>query len=172
MALYRNGKQSQALDLMVDAYKERLYWHIRKIVISHHDTDEILQDTFVKAWRGLQNFKEAAQLYTWLYRIATNESLNFLDRKKRRNWLNFSDNHEFLSAQLHTSPIFEAHDPQEIFKQAVEKLPEKQRIVFNMRYFDEIPYEEMSEILQTSVGALKASYHHAVKKIEKFVEQQ
>ncbi|MEN9444966.1 MAG: hypothetical protein RIS47_1857 [Bacteroidota bacterium] len=169
LKLYREGRESAALNLLVNTYKTSLYWHIRKIVISHDDTDDILQDTFVKAWKGISSFRDEAKLYTWLYRIATNESLNLIQKRKRNRILPWGDKEPTLTATLSIEPVFCDADPQEVLRMAIETLPDKQRIVFNMRYFDEMPYIEMAQILQTSEGALKASYHHAVKKIEQFV---
>ncbi len=151
-------------------YKERLYWHIRKILIVHEDTDDVLQNTFVKAWKGLDNFRGESQLYTWLYRIATNESISFLNQKRNRN-MPLADTENTLSQSLYHDAYFSGDELQRQLQKAILTLPEKQRIVFNMKYFDEMPYEEMSEILGTSVGALKASYHHAMKKIKTWFEQ-
>lgn len=151
---------------IVTRYRERLYWHIRKIVIAHADTDDVLQNTFMKAWKGLETFRGEAQLYTWLYRIATNESVSFLNRKRSRQILSLEDAGALLSQSLHHDACFSGDELQLRLQEAILTLPEKQRIVFNMKYFDEMPYEEISEILGTSVGALKASYHHAVKKIK------
>lgn len=155
---------------LVNKYKERLYWHIRKIVISHDDTDDVLQNTFVKVWRSIENFREESSLYTWLYRIATNESLTFINSNKRRSFMPMNDTSEFLINNLTSEPYFEGDEIQMKLQEAILKLPEKQRIVFNMKYFDDIKYEEMSQILKTSVGALKASYHHAVKKVEEHLK--
>lgn len=155
---------------LVNKYKERLYWHIRKIVISHDDTDDVLQNTFVKVWRSVENFREESSLYTWLYRIATNESLTFINSNKRRSFMPMNDTSEFLMNNLTSDPYFDGDEIQMRLQEAILKLPEKQRIVFNMKYFDDIKYEEMSQILETSVGALKASYHHAVKKVEEHLK--
>ena len=159
-----------AFSVMTARYKERLYWHIRKIVIVHEDTDDVLQNTFLKAWKGLDTFRGEAQLYTWLYRIATNESINFLNQKRNRQMMPLEDAEYLLSRSLHHDTYFSGDELQFQLQQAILTLPEKQRIVFNMKYFDEMPYEEMSEILGTSVGALKASYHHAVRKIKEWFE--
>ncbi len=167
-------KQENTRDLafhrLVKLYQERLYWHIRKILLSHEDTDDVLQNTFVKVWKSIENFREESSLYTWLYRIATNESITFLNSKKRRNLLPLNDVSDYLMENLTSDPYFEGDKLQLKLQQAVLQLPEKQRIVFNMKYFDEMKYEDMSKILGTSVGALKASYHHAAKKIEEFIK--
>jgi RNA polymerase sigma-70 factor (ECF subfamily) len=159
-----------AFSEMVAQYRERLYWHIRKMVIVHEDADDVLQNTFLKAWKGIETFKGEAKLYTWLYRIATNESINFLNQKRDRQMIPMEDAGYLLSQSLHHDAYFSGDELQMQLQQAILKKKKKQRIVFNMRYFDEIPYENMSEILGTSVGALKATYHHAVNKIKKWFE--
>lgn len=155
---------------LVTIYQERLYWHIRKIVINHDDTDDVLQNTFVKVWRNLERFREESALYTWLYRIATNEAITFLNSKKRRNLMPLNEVSDHLMENLSSDPFFNGDDLQMKLQKAILQLPEKQRIVFNMKYFDDIKYEEMSKILDTSVGALKASFHHAVKKVEEYIK--
>jgi len=162
--------RSYAFNLIVRKYQERLYWHIRKIVISHDDSDDVIQNTFLKVWTGLERFREDSQLFTWLYRIATNEALTFLKKKRTKFFLPLVDVEQQLSSTLESSPHVNGDEIQLKLQKAILTLPEKQRLVFNMKYFDELKYEEISEILGTSVGALKASYHHAVKKIEKYVE--
>jgi RNA polymerase sigma-70 factor (ECF subfamily) len=143
-----------AFNLIIKKYQKKLYSIIRRMLINHDDTDDVLQNTFIKMWHHLDGFKEDAQLYTWLYRIATNESLTFLKKKRTRFFVPMVDVEYKLTQNL---------------QKAILKLPEKQRLVFNMKYFEEMKYEDMSEILGTSVGALKASYHHAVKKIEEYI---
>lgn len=160
------GNEEIAFNHLVKNYQERLYWHIRKIVVSHDDADDILQNTLVKVWRSLPEFRADSSLYTWLYRIATNEALSFLKQKKKRSFAPWVDVEHTMSETLESDPWFNGDEIQLRLQQAILKLPEKQRIVFNMKYFDEMKYEDMAEILKTSVGALKASYHHAVKKIE------
>ncbi len=160
------GKAEQAFKQLVLKYQERLYWHIRKIVISHEDADDVLQNTLIKVWKSLPGFRSESGLYTWLYRIATNESLTLLKQNKRRILSPWGDSAMRQSEQLEADPFFDGDEASLKLQKAILKLPEKQRLVFNMKYFDEMKYEEMSEILQTSVGALKASYHHAVKKLE------
>ncbi len=167
---FRNeSSRNFAFSLILKKYQKKLYWHIRKIVIDHDDTDDVLQETFIKTWKGLDNFKEESQLYTWLYRVATNEALGFLRKKSRANTLSIHPIEYQLSKSLESDNYFKGDEIQMKLQQAILTLPEKQRIVFNMRYFDEMPYEQMSEVLETSVGALKASYHHAAKKIEEFL---
>jgi RNA polymerase sigma-70 factor (ECF subfamily) len=146
-----------------------LYWHIRKIVIGHDDTDDVLQNTFIKVWKGLESFKGESRLYTWMYRIATNEALSLLRQKQRQRTSSIHPIEYELSRQLESDEYFTGDEIQLKLQQAILTLPEKQRLVFNMRYYDETPYEEMSEILETSVGALKASYHIAAKKIEELL---
>ncbi len=159
------GKEEQSFKQLVLKYQERLYWHIRKIVISHEDADDVLQNTLIKVWKSLPEFRSESGLFTWLYRIATNESLTLLKQKKRRAFTPWGDMEQRMADQLEADPFFDGDEASLKLQQAILKLPEKQRIVFNMKYFDEIKYEEMSGILDTSVGALKASYHHAVKKL-------
>lgn len=157
----------QGFHLLVQHYKERLYWHIRRMVTHHADSDDVLQNTFIKVYKGLPKFKRQSKLYTWLYRIATNEALTFL--KKRRHSYSIHDEDLALSRKLKADEYFEGDRAQRILQEALSILPDKQRLVFNMRYFEEMPYKDISAIVDTSVGALKASYHHAVKKIEAYV---
>lgn len=159
--------RQKAFKLLVDTYKERLYWHIRKIVISHDDSDDVLQNTFIKVFKNLNNFKGDSQLYTWMYRIATNESLSYLKSKSIRSRLNNENMHQQMVDRLQADVYFEGNDIQLKLQKAIAQLPEKQKLVFNMRYFDEIKFKDMAKILDTSEGALKASYHIAVKKIQK-----
>lgn len=152
-------------------YSERLYWHIRRLVVSHDDAHDVLQNVSIKVWKALADFREEANLYTWLYRIATNECLSFLEGQKRRASLSLSDHEGILENKLIAEKGFDARKLEWRLQQAIQSLPEKQRIVFNLRYYDEMPYEQMSQITGTSVGALKASYHHAVKKVEAFFKE-
>lgn len=156
-------------DLLVKKYQQRVYWQVRKMVIDHNDTDDLVQDIFIKIWKNLDSFREDAKLFTWIYRIATNEVLSFLNRKKRRYFLSLSSYEDHLYDKLQDDHFFTGDDIQKKFQKALLKLPPKQRLVFNMKYYEELKYNEISEILGTSVGALKASYHHAVKKIKDFV---
>jgi len=159
-----------AFNIIVQRYQERLYWHIRKLVIVHDDADDILQNTFIKVWSNLQNFRQDAQLFTWLYRIATNEALSWLNQKNKKSLFSLNTYEKTLENSLESDSYFNGDELQAKLQRAILSLPAKQRVVFNMKYFDEMKYEEMASILDTSVGALKASYHHAVKKIEKFIK--
>ncbi|MCG3164655.1 MAG: ECF RNA polymerase sigma-E factor [Bacteroidia bacterium] len=161
--------RDSAFNQILGKYQKRIYWHIRKMVIDHDDTDDILQNTFIKVWKGLDNFREDAQLYTWLYRIATNECLTFLTKKKNSNTISINDVEYGLHEKIDSEKNYTGEQIQRKLQKAILTLPEKQRLVFNMKYFDGMKYEEMSAVLDTSVGALKASYHHAVKKIEDFI---
>ncbi len=155
--------------LIVRKYQQQVYWHVRRLLTSHEDSNDITQNVFVKAWTALPNFRGESALYTWLYRIATNEALSFLSRNKSRYLVSIDDETANLGTQLKACSHFDGNKLQKEIQKAIMSLPEKQRVVFNLRYFNEMKYEEMSEILDTSVGALKASYHHAAKKIEKFL---
>lgn len=168
LAMFRSGEAEPAFRLILDKYQRKIYWHVRKIVISHDDADDVTQNTFVKVYYALSDFREDARLYTWMYRIATNEAISFLKKKKASLYTDWESVSHALSESLTEDPYFNGNQIQLKLQQALLTLPEKQRIVFNMKYFDNMKYDEMSEILETSVGALKASYHHAVKKIEKF----
>lgn len=160
----------QGLRLLMDTYQERMYWHIRGLVKNHQDTDDVLQNTFIKVYKGIQRFKEDSKLYTWLYRIATNESLTLLQRNRKKGMQSLDDDNQ-QHPQPTTGNAIPAERIQDLLAKALDQLPTKQRAVFQLRYFDELGYEDMSTITGTSVGALKASYHHAVKKIEAFVKQ-
>jgi RNA polymerase sigma-70 factor (ECF subfamily) len=159
-----------AFQTLVNKYKERLYWHIRKMVMDHDDADDILQNTFIKVWRSVDKFREESSLYTWLYRIATNESLTFINSNKRRSMMPMNDTSEFLMNNLESDVYFDGDEIQLRLQEAILRLPEKQRIVFNLKYFEEMKYEDMSQVLDTSVGALKASFHHAAKKVEEYLK--
>lgn len=168
--MYREeASRNMGLHHLIEKYQQKLYWQIRKIVIDHDDSDDVLQNTFIKVWKGLENFKEDSQLFTWLYRIATNEALTFLKQKQKRNTTSIHPIEYQLSKSIESDEYFKGDEIQLKLQQAILSLPEKQRVVFNMRYYDEMPYEKMSEVLETSVGALKASYHHAAKKVEEFL---
>ena len=156
---------------LVSEYSEQLYWQIRKMVLSHDDANDILQEVFIKAWSNIDNFRGEAKLSTWLYRIAINESITFINKMRAQNNISIDEDDSFLINQLEGDQYFDGDETQKLLQKAILTLPEKQRLVFQMKYFDEMKYEEMSEILGTSVGALKASYHHAVKKIENFFDQ-
>jgi RNA polymerase sigma factor (sigma-70 family) len=161
--------RERAFTAIIKKYQEKLYWHIRRMVVDHDDADDVLQNVFIKSWKGLDNFKENSQLYTWLYRIATNESLTFIEQQKKRSAISLSPDESTLSNKLKSDDGFDANKLEWKLQLAIQQLPEKQRVVFNLRYYDEMPYEEMSKVLETSVGALKASYHHAAKKVEEYI---
>lgn len=155
--------------LLVKRYSQPIYWHIRKIVYTHADADDITQNVFIKVFQNLSGFKRNSSLKTWIYKIATNESLNFINSAAQKKNIRSDELVIQLSSQLKDDNFFDGDEIQFKLQQAIAELPEKQRIVFNMKYFDDIKYEDMSEILETSVGALKSSYHHASKKVEKFL---
>ena len=162
--------RSYSFNLLIRKYQQRVYWHVRRIVIDHDDANDVTQESFIKLWKHLAGFKEESQLFTWIYRIATNEALSFLRKKRVKFFIPMINVEEKLSNSLKDDNFFTGNDIELKLQQALLKLPEKQRLVFNMKYYDELKYEEMSDILGTSVGALKASYHHAVKKIEEFIK--
>ncbi len=161
--------RNEAFNLLLKKYQQKLYWHVRRMVIDHDDADDLIQDTFVKIWKNLPGFRSDAQLYTWMYRIATNECITFLNKKKQKNNISLDDVAYELADTLADSTYFNGDQAQLKLQQAILTLPEKQRLVFNMKYYDDMKYEEISEVLGTSVGALKASFHLAVKKIESFL---
>ena len=167
---FRNeATKENAFNQILKKYQERLYWHIRRMIVSHDDTNDVLQNLFVKVWRGLQNFREDSQLYTWLYRIATNESLTFLEHQKRHAAVSMTDLEELIGNKIKADQNFDAKRLEWKLQLAIQSLPDKQKLVFTLRYYDELPYQEMSKILETSEGALKASYHHAAKKVEEYI---
>ncbi|WP_272150308.1 RNA polymerase sigma factor [Tenacibaculum aiptasiae] len=155
---------------LISQYKERLYWHIRKIVISHDDADDVLQNTFIKIFKSINNFKGNSKLYSWMYRIATNEAITFINKKAKERNIDITDYQHQLVSNLDSDNWFSGDEIQLILQKAIATLPQKQQLVFNMKYFDEMKYDQISEVLETSVGALKASYHIAVKKIEQFIK--
>jgi RNA polymerase sigma-70 factor, ECF subfamily len=155
--------------LLVERYSSRLYWHIRRLVILHEDADDALQNTFVNAWRSIGEFRNESAIYTWLYTIATNEALTLINKRKKNSALSIEDLGSYFENSHEGSAWFDGDEAQVNLQNAILKLPEKQRIVFNLKYFDEMTYEDMSKVLGTSEGALKASYHHAVKKIKKII---
>lgn len=170
LELLRDEKNKrEAFSQIVVKYQKQLYWQIRKMLISHEDTDDVLQNTLIKAWTGIDNFRGDAKLSTWLYRIAVNETLTFLNNQRIKNTTSMLDTEDFLLSKLEADSYFDGSEAEKKLQKAIIMLPDKQRLVFNMKYFEEKTYEEMEEILGTSVGALKASYHHAVKKIERFL---
>ncbi|GAA4439181.1 RNA polymerase sigma factor [Ravibacter arvi] len=170
LTLFRaEGGKTKAFNEMVKRYHQKVYWMVRKMVIDHDDSNDVTQEVFIKAWNGIDSFRGESQLYTWLYRIASNESINFLNKKKRKLQVPLEDVERELEDKLESDPLIGGDEIQLKLQKALLKLPEKQRLVFNLKYFEELPYDEISEITGTSVGALKASYHWAVKKVEDFL---
>lgn len=169
MQFKNEGSKEAAYTRIIKKYQEKLYWHIRRMVVEHEDANDVLQNMFIKVWKNLDNFREDSQLYTWLYRIATNESLSFLEQQKKRSSTSIGDDDGYLSNKLVADKDFDGNKLEWKLQLAIQQLPEKQKAVFNLRYFEEMPYQEMSRVLETSEGALKASYHHAVKKIEDYI---
>ena len=164
--------KEKAFKELISLYKERLYWHVRKIVISHDDTDDVLQNTFIKIYKNIGKFKQESKLFSWMYRIATNEAITFINKRNKERKVEISEVQEHLVSTLENDIYFSGEEIQEILQKAIASLPQKQQLVFNMKYFDNIKYTQISEILGTSVGALKASYFHAVKKIESYIKKQ
>lgn len=160
----------QAFSEVIRLYSKPLYHQIRRLVGSHEDTDDLLQNTFMKAWQNLEYFRGDARLSTWLYKIAVNEALSFLSRERKRRGMSLDDQESTLVNQIEADTDMDGDNATKLLRQAVATLPEKQRLVFNMKYYDDMKYEDISQILGTSVGALKASYHLAVKKIEKYID--
>ena len=171
LKLQEPDQQREAFEWIVNTYKEQLYYQIRRMVLSHEDADDLLQNTFIKAWNNLEYFRGEAKLSTWLYRIALNECLNFLNKQRAQKHLSIEESEANLLNQLESEPYFDGDQTQLLFEKAIQTLPEKQRIIFHLKYFEDMKYNEISEIMGTSIGALKASYHHAVKKIEEFFKQ-
>ncbi|MFO8067434.1 MAG: sigma-70 family RNA polymerase sigma factor [Bacteroidales bacterium] len=167
---HNSDNPDYAFNLIVKKYQEKVYWHIRRMVLGHEDASDIVQDVFIKAWKGLANFRSDSALFTWLYRIATNEAISFLNKKKKKYLISFNDVEYALSNKLEDDAFFSGDEIQKKLQKAILKLPPKQRAVFNMRYFDEMKYEEMAKVLKKSEGALKANYHHAANKIEDFLK--
>ncbi|NLD63469.1 MAG: RNA polymerase sigma factor [Bacteroidales bacterium] len=160
----------KAFSMMFDLYGTKLYWHIRRLVVTHEDADDALQNTFINAWKNISSFRFDSSLLTWLWSIATNEALTIIRKRDRLNNVSLDDVEGILSASAEGNSWFDGDEAEVKLQNAILRLPEKQRIVFNMKYFDDMSYEDISNITGTSVGALKASYHHAVKKIEQFLE--
>ena len=157
-----------AFEEVVKAFGEPLYWQIRRMVLDHDDANDLLQNTFIKAWTSLDMFRGDARLSTWLYRIALNECLNFLSKQQTQRNISIDNEEASVANLLESDPYFDGDETQILFQEAIHTLPEKQRMVFQMKYFQEMKYEDISDIMGTTVGSLKASYHHAVKKIEDF----
>jgi RNA polymerase sigma-70 factor (ECF subfamily) len=169
IALLLKSDVIKGFRLAVERYSSKLYWHIRRLVILHEDADDALQNTFINAWKNINNFRSESSLYTWLYAIATNESLALINKRKRNASVSLDDLGVYFANSVEGSTWFDGDEAQLKLQNAILQLPDKQRVVFNLRYFDEMTYEDMSKVLKTSEGALKASYHHAVKKLEKIL---
>ena len=164
--LYCSDRQEEAFNGIVNAYTERLYWHVRRFLCSHEDTNDLLQDIFIKIWTALPTFRGDAKLYTWLYRIATNEVLNHLRKKRFKALISLESSATIVEKMIDDDPHFNGNQLQRELHKAIQRLPDKQRVVFSLRYFDEMKYEDIADITGTSVGALKASYHHAYNKVK------
>lgn len=173
ITLYRSGEREKAFSEIVSTYSERLYWHVRHLVSSHEDTDDLLQEIFVKVWTALPSYRGDAQLFTWMWRIATNESLNFMRKKNVRASLQFASiEDDDMASRIEDDPYFDGDEAQRYLYEAISQLPDRQKAVFTMRYYDDISYKEMSEILDASVGALKASYHIAYEKVKAYLQER
>lgn len=170
-ALQDPNQREKAFRELMSTYKERLYWHIRKMVLSHDDTDDVLQNTFVKIFRSIDKFKGDSKLFSWMYRIATNEAITFLNKKAKMHQVDLNDLQYKMAENLEADVYFDGDEAQLLLQKAVATLPQKQQLVFNMKYFDEMKYTDIAEVLDTTVGALKSSYHHAVKKVERYLKK-
>src|ERR1700721_4339840 len=167
---FRNPEtKEKAFTAIIKKYQEKLYWHIRRMVVEHEDANDVLQNVFIRLCNGLYNFPENFQLYTWLYRIATNECLSYLEQQKRKSTASLDETESGLSNKVVADKYFDPNKLEWKLQLAIQQLPEKQRVVFTLRYYDEMPYEERSRVLDTSEGAMKAPYTHAAKKIEEYI---
>ena len=171
LLLQAEQSAEKGFKMLMQKYQERLYWHIRRMVLEHEDANDIIQNTFIKVFKGIKRFEGKSQLYTWLYRIATNEALTFLKKKQRKETVALDDESNRIN-KLQSDPYFDGQEATLLLQKALDRLPEKQRIVFNLRYFDEMSYKDMEQVLETSVGALKASFHHALKKVQAYLKEQ
>ena len=169
LMLRDENKRRKAFGMLVEQYSESLYWQIRKMVLSHDDANDILQNTFLKSWTNIEQFRGDSKISTWLFRIAINETYTFLNKERQKNQTSFTDLEDVMVQNLQSDPWFSGDEAALSLQKAILTLPDKQRLVFNMKYYNEMKYEEISEILGTSVGALKASYHYAVQKVEAFL---
>lgn len=169
----RTESSERAFRQLIGKYQQRVYLLVRKMVIDHDDADDVVQEVFIKVWKNIHKFEGGSQLFTWIYRIATNECLRFLERKKKKRfWISMNDVSTELATKIDTAPHISGNEVQRKLQKALLRLPDKQRLVFNLKYFEELRYDEMAEITGTSVGGLKASYHHAVKKIQEDLKMQ
>lgn len=172
LLIQNEASRERGFRLLVEQYQERLYWHIRRMVTVHEDANDVVQNTFIKVFKSIGRFEGKSALYTWLYRIATNESITFINRRKKKATADLDNEENNLSNQLEADDYFDGDQVQVLLQKAIRALPEKQRLVFQLRYYEELSYQEMSEVLDTSVGALKASYHHAAKKVEAYFRER
>jgi RNA polymerase sigma-70 factor (ECF subfamily) len=172
LAKIRNPEtRNYGFNMLVRTYQQKVYWLCRKMVVDHDDADDVTQEVFIKVHKAIDTFREDAQLYTWLYRIATNECLTFIKKKRRRFFLPIGDVEGEMAAIIDSTPSAPGDEIQKKLQKALLRLPDKQRLVFNLKYYEDMPYEQMAQVTGTSEGALKASYHHAVKKIEEFLKE-
>lgn len=169
--IFNDGRHEQAFNQIVANYTERLYWHVRRFLCSHEDANDLLQEIFIKIWTAVPSFRGDAQLFTWIYRIATNEVLNHLRKQKMKSLISLDSESSILERKIDEDPYFNGNELQRELHKSMQRLPHKQRVVFGLRYFDEMKYEDIAEITGTSIGALKASYHHAYTKIKETLEQ-
>ena len=169
-ALIKDGDLRKAFDAIVDIYSERLYWHVRRFTLSHEDADDLVQDIYIKIWNALPGFRGDSQLFTWIWKIATNAALNFVAKAKVRSALSLSSYSAEADRIIDSDPWFDGDEAQRKLSKALSRLPSKQRTVFCLRYYDELSYEEISEITGTSVGALKASYHFAAERLKEYLK--
>jgi RNA polymerase sigma-70 factor, ECF subfamily len=169
--LSKSSLQNEGFQLLIKHYQKPLYYHLRNILYDHEDTNDVLQNTYIKIFKNIQNFKGESKLYSWLYRIASNESFTFLEQKRKKQMLSNEDLQQKSIENLQTDVYFNGYEITQKLHNAIAVLPQKQQMVFKLRYFEELKYEQISEILDTSIGALKANYHHAVKKIEEYLEK-
>ncbi len=168
--IVKEGKVEEGFRILLKSYQERIYWHVRKMVYDHDDADDITQNTFIKIYKNLKNFKGDSKLYSWIYRIATNEAITFINQKRKRDDISFEEVSYSLAQNLESDEFFDGDEVEILLQRCIAQLPEQQRLVFQMKYFDEMKYEEIADILQKSVGGLKANYHHAVKRIKELIE--
>lgn len=170
--LQKGETRNHGFNLLMQKYQKRVYWNIRRMVLCHDDADDVTQSTFIKAWSNIENFNAQSSIFTWLFKISTNESLNYLAKQKRKSFFSLSSFEGTLLNKMQSDTYFDGDQIQVKLQEVLLKLPEKQRLVFNMKYFDEMKYEEIAEVLETSVGALKANYHHAVTKVEELIKKE
>lgn len=171
LELFNAGQRDRAFNLLVRTYSERLYWHVRNMVQVHEDADDVLQNTWVKVWNALDTFRQESQLYTWLYRIATREAITFLKKARLHSVVSFEDYDRLMANRIAADDYFSGDQLQLALQKAIAQLPPKQKAVFTLRYFQEMKYEEIAQILDTSVGSLKTSYHYAAEKVADYLKK-